>query len=145
MTALRPFLHRNALAVWLLIACALLMKAVVPSGFMPVMTANGLEIVLCPGVTADASAGAMPGMMHHAMPAIAKQDGRTPAKQAPAKAETPCAFAGLTLPGLGGVDIVLLVIAVAAIVAAGLFFQPIAPIARSAFLRPPLRGPPVHR
>lgn len=146
MGSLRHLLRRNALAAWAVIAGALLMKAIVPAGFMPVMTANGMAMVWCPGMTSAAPERAamasttMPGMMHHAIPAHPRQG-----EQAPAKADVPCAFAGLTAPSLGGADIVLLAIAFAAIVAAALLFKPIAPIARRAFLRPPLRGPPAHR
>lgn len=149
MGSLRLLLRRNALAAWAVIAAALLMKAIVPAGFMPVMTASGMAMLWCPGMTevAPASmtmamapqASVMPGMTHHATATHHRQG-----EQAPAKSEGPCAFAGLTAPGLAGVDIVLLAIAFAAIVAAALLFKPIAPVARCAFLRPPLRGPPAR-
>jgi hypothetical protein len=146
MAAIRPFLHSNAALVWAVIVCALLMRAIVPVGFMPMATANGIELVLCSGMaqpsditTAPAASAMMPGMTHHAMPARA--DG---GHQIPAKPEAPCAFAGLTAPSLSGADIVLLAIAFASIVAAALFQRPDALIRPRPFLRPPLRGPPAH-
>jgi len=142
MAALRPFLHGNAALVWAVIVCALLMRAIVPVGFMPMATANGIELVLCSGTAQPSDTTPTPvatGMTHHAMPARA--DGGHPV---PAKPEAPCAFAGLTAPSLGGTDIFLLAIAFASVVAAALFQRPDAPIRPRPFLRPPLRGPPAH-
>jgi len=156
MAALRPFLQSNTALVWAVIVCALLMRAIVPAGFMPMATANGIELVLCSGMaqpsdptTAPAAAGMMPGMQHHAMPDHAMPDHALPGRgdgghQIPAKPEAPCAFAGLTAPSLGGADIVLLAIAFASVVAAAVFQRPNAPIRPRPFLRPPLRGPPAH-
>lgn len=139
MEALRHILRRNTVAAWTVIALALLLKLLVPAGFMPTMTAHGLEMTFCPGMVEIPTAATKPmAGMAHAMP------GHQQGKEAPAKPDSPCAFAGLTAPSLGGTDIVLLAMAFAAIVAASLFFQPIAPITRRAFLRPPLRGPPAH-
>jgi hypothetical protein len=146
MAALRPFLQSNTALVWAVIVCALLMRAIVPAGFMPMATANGIELVLCSGMaqpsdptTAPAAAGMMPGMQHHAMPDHAMPDHALQGRgdgghQIPAKPEAPCAFA----------DIVLLAIAFASVVAAALFQRPDAPIRPRPFLRPPLRGPPAH-
>ncbi len=140
MGSLRFLLRQNALAAWVVIAVALLMKAVVPAGFMPAMTAAGMTVVPCSGMTTVSTpALAMPGMVHHAMPAHP-----TGQEQAPAKPDAPCAFAGLTTPGLGGADMVLPALAFAVLVAAALLFPPIARITRLAFLRPPLRGPPTR-
>ncbi|WP_010161368.1 DUF2946 family protein [Sphingomonas sp. PAMC 26617] len=138
MGPLRILLRRNALATWMVIAAAVLMKAIVPAGFMPERTASGIAVVLCPGMaTAPERAGVMPGM---AAPALSPP--RKGHDQAPAKPDVPCAFAGLTAPSFGGIDLVLPAIAIAATLAAARLFAPNAPIARRAFLRPPLRGPP---
>jgi hypothetical protein len=162
VNGLRHLLRRNALAAWAVIASALLMKAIVPAGFMPMMTTDGLAIVLCSGMaggtttaTPPGPAAAMPGMAHSGMahPDRALPDEAHPAdmghsrhgEQTPAKPDVPCAFAGLTAPSLGGVDIVLLAAAFAAILAAALLPRPTPPIVRRAFLRPPLRGPPASR
>lgn len=69
----------------LLLAAALLVRALVPAGWMVGSTADGVGLVLCDGLapeTADAHAG-----MHHA-PA----DQGEPEEPAP---DVPCAFAGL--------------------------------------------------
>ena len=150
MAALRPFLHSNAALAWAVIVGALLMRAVVPAGFMPMATAHGIELVLCSGMakpsdtTIAPAAGMMPGIQHHAMPDHAMPAGADGEHQIPAKPEAPCAFAGLTAPSIGGADIVLLAIAFASVVAAALFQRPDAPIRPRPFLRPPLRGPPAH-
>jgi hypothetical protein len=147
MAALRPFLHSNAALVWAVIVCALLMRAIVPAGFMPMATANGIQLVLCSGMAQPSdtmTAPAAAGMMHHAMPHHAMPARVDGGHQIPAKPDAPCAFAGLTAPSLGGADIVLLAIAFASVVAAALFQRPDAPIRPRPFLRPPLRGPPAH-
>lgn len=130
---MRRLIHRNVGAAWLLMLCALAMKIVVPAGFMPVYTAHGLQIVVCSGTgPVDAMTGSMPGMPgHHG----GEQD-------TPAKHEAPCAFSGLGAPSLGGADIIQLAIAIAAIIALGVLFTPIAQTPAWAFVRPPLRGPP---
>ena len=145
MNALRQLGQRKALATWMMLACALVMKAIVPAGFMPMMTANGLEMVLCSGMAATGSADVtvkpmMPGMAHEILPP--QPHGAHDPAPAPAKSETPCAFTGLTAPTVGGADLMLLAIAVIAIVVAARLFRPIAPIAPLCHLRPPLRGPP---
>jgi hypothetical protein len=125
----------------------LLMRAIVPAGFMPMATANGIELVLCSGMAQPSdttTAPAAAGMMHHAMPHHAMPARVDGGHQIPAKPDAPCAFAGLTAPSLGGTDIVLLAIAFASVVAAALFQRPNAPIRPRPFLRPPLRGPPAH-
>lgn len=58
------------------------------------------------------------------------------------KGDMPCAFSGLSAPVLGGVDPILLVIAIAFIVATG--FRGAARIVTTIpdYLRPPSHGPP---
>lgn len=129
MASLRILLRRNALATWMVIVAAVLMKAIVPAGFMPERTASGIAVVLCPGIATVPDHATLPHHKGH--------------DRAPAKPDVPCAFAGLTAPSFGGIDIVVLAIAVAAILSTARLFVPHAPIARRAFLRPPLRGPPV--
>lgn len=71
-------------ALWLA-ALALLLRALVPGGFMPVPAASGSGVVLmpCPG-TAPEVAGLAPGQSH-------KREGKAP-RSADA---LPCAFAGI--------------------------------------------------
>jgi hypothetical protein len=55
----------------------------------------------------------------------------------------PCAFAGLSMLGLPAVDPLLLALAIAFLIERAIrTVMAVAPIAR-AYLRPPLRGPPL--
>ena len=125
------------LSAWV-IALALLMKLLVPAGFMPVVSAGAITIQICGGTVsapmpmAATAVGAMPGMMHH-------QD-----KSDHQGREMPCAFAGLTAPALAATDALLLAAAIAFVVATG-FRRSIPTLVRAAaFLRPPLRGAPAR-
>ena len=136
MAALRRLLldHRQ-LAAWVL-ACALVMKILVPAGFMPVVSGGRVTIEICGGtvpvqtVMAPMMAMAMPGMAHHS----GKSDHQ--------EREMPCAFSGLTAPSLAAVDPVLLAIAIAFIVGLVRHVRTAVSIAAQPYLRPPLRGPP---
>ncbi len=115
-------------------ACALVMKVLVPAGFMPVVSAGRLTIEICAGTAPApmtmATTMSMPGMAHHS----GKSDHQ--------EREMPCAFSGLTAPSLAAVDPVLLAIAIAFIVGLVRHVRTAVPIAAQAYLRPPLRGPP---
>lgn len=73
MTASLPLRSRRRLA--LLVACALLLRGLIPEGFMPVSGADGLSVELCPagGVMPPAMAthdahGAQTGHAGHRVP-----------------------------------------------------------------------------
>jgi Protein of unknown function (DUF2946) len=116
--------------MWL-IAVALLMKFVVPAGYMPVVSDGSIMIELCSGVG--------PEKMTMVMPATDHQHGRTGHD---GKDDMPCGFAGHAPASMAAVDPILLVIAITIIIATR-FRLPVSwPIRRTSFLRPPLRGPP---
>jgi hypothetical protein len=74
-------------------ALALMVRALIPGGWMPVATAAGLELRLCP---AFAPAAAPPATDHHAhapSPAPEESDHHKGGGQG----DQPCAFAGLAL------------------------------------------------
>jgi hypothetical protein len=101
-----------------------------------------IRMIACPGMSAGAPIGASKAMtMVH--PGMDGHHGNAP--DAPAKPDVPCTFAGLSAPCHGGADGIQIAIAVAAVLAASLFFTPQVPPAQHAFLRPPLRGPPAIR
>lgn len=131
MRGMRHLFRRHAGLAWLVVMLALAMKLLVPAGFMPVLGTNGVTIVIC--------SGSGPMTMTMAMPGMATPGGD---HDAPAKHDAPCAFAGLAAPSLGGADVIQLAIALAAILALGVLFTPLAQRPVWAFLRPPLRGPP---
>ncbi|MDO7843210.1 DUF2946 family protein [Sphingomonas immobilis] len=129
MKALRRQIRRHFAFAWALIAAALLVKAIVPAGYMTVVSDGTITVQLCSGIQGKTMEIAMPGM-------------KTPGKDHPAKADMPCPFAGLSAPSLAAVDAGLLVLAIAFILAAARREpEPVAP-RRAPYLRPPLRGPP---
>ncbi len=130
MTALRRhFLRHRALAGWI-VAAALLMKLLVPAGYMPAVSGNSVIIQICSGY----------GPMTMAMPIPGKEQGQDHQQ---GKAEMPCAFSGLSAPTLGATDPVLLALAILFAMVAAIRFVLLLPAASPAHLRPPLRGPPV--
>ncbi len=132
MRGMRSLFRRHMGLGWLVVTLALAMKLLVPAGFMPVVGAHGVEIVIC--------SGNGPMSMTMAIPGKAGQPGDD--QGGSAKHDAPCAFSGLVAPGLGGADTIQLAIAVAAIIALGLLFRPGARPQQWAFVRPHLRGPP---
>lgn len=135
MSALRAFLRDHRRLAVLLLALALLVKALVPAGFMLASGARVLTVEIC----ADPSGTRMTKQI------VIPADGKS--HQSPgdhAKADGACAFSGLHMAALGGADAALLTLALAFILLLG--FAPQAPplAAEPAYLRPPLRGPPLH-
>ena len=119
----------------LLLAATLLLRMLVPAGFMPGVAGGQFTIELCPGVVGPANGMAMSAMGHHAD----HRPGNAPHHD---KAASPCAFAALAAPSLAGADPIQLVLALAFGVAAGLAMLAAPPVRHHGRLRPPLRGPP---
>lgn len=134
MAALRLCLLRNrALAAGLVLA-ALLMKVLVPTGYMVSASAGSITIEVCSGYGPQRMVMVMPGMGH-----------RPDQKNDPGRAEMPCAFTGLSVSSLTGADPLVLAIAIAFMIFTA-FRIPMRPATPSgpAYLRPPLRGPPTR-
>ena len=132
MTALRRhFLRHRALAGWI-VAAALLMKLLVPAGYMPTLSGNSVIIQICSGY----------GPMTMAMPIPGKEDSSGQGDHQ-GKAEMPCAFSGLSAPSLAAADPQLLALAILFVIVMGARFIVPLPAASPAHLRPPLRGPPL--
>ena len=142
VAAIRHLLAQRHLAV-LICAAALLLKLLVPTGYMIENDHGGFAIVICPGTAPATSAMTMPGMdgdmaaMHGAMPDHGK------AKEHGGKAEMPCTYSGLSAQALGAVDPVMLVAALAVVAAMALLGAPRPAVPSTPYLRPPLRGPPL--
>lgn len=133
MTRIRTFIARHrGLALWLA-AVALLMKVMVPAGYMPSIGGGSVTITLCTGEGVKAVAVALPGAPAERSDGAKKQQQGT----------SPCAFTSLWSPASGAIDAALLAIAIAFIMAFGV--RPVVQriVATPAFLRPPLRGPPI--
>lgn len=133
MGQLRHWIARHRSLAALAVCAALALRVLVPAGYM-IGSAPGqtITVQLCDGMTKATVEIALPGKTDN--------DGSS-GHQAK---EMPCAFAGLSAPGLTGADPALLADAVAAIVAGGVFTPaPLNLAGASAYLRPPLRGPPI--
>jgi hypothetical protein len=120
----------------LLCAATLLLKLLVPTGYMIDSTSGHVSIIVCSGFGPATVMTDMPGM-HGDMSNHGKS-------QKQGKAEMPCAFSGLSAAMLSPVDPIQLAALIAFILALGLIATiPPAP-SRPAYLRPPLRGPPAY-
>ena len=143
MAPIRTLLAQRQLAV-LICAAALLLKLLVPTGYMIESSHGRLTITVCSGSVPATAATEMPGM-DRSMPDHGKDHGKNDhGKQDHGKAEMPCAFSGLSAAALGAIDPIQLAILIAFVTAGGLFVV-VSPVPSNAtWLRPPLRGPPIH-
>lgn len=146
----------------LICTAALLLKLLVPTGYMVVNDHGSVTVAICPGVTfapgaqdttsapgAQGMSGAMPGMDH----GMTMAHGPTAGHDGPGDhgdhgrkdhrgVEMPCAYAGLSAQVLGAVDPSIVAAALAVVAAAALLaISPVASLP-ARHLRPPLRGPP---
>jgi hypothetical protein len=131
--AVRRLLAQRYLAM-LVCAATLLLKLLVPTGYMIGSEHGRMTIELCSGVAGQPMTMTMPGM-HGDMPGHGKS-------QDHGKAEMPCAFSGLSAASLGAVDPIQLAALIAFVMAIGLLPAVLPAIVRRGYLRPPLRGPP---
>lgn len=128
MHALRAFFRMHRRLAQGVVVLAVLIKALMPAGFMLSSQAHVLTVTIC----SDASDQALTKRIE--IPASGKSDH--------AKAEATCAWGLLTMAALSGADVLLLALALAFILALGLMPSRPAPPACRSYLRPPLRGPP---
>lgn len=134
MASLRALTRSNAQLTLVLLALALLVKALVPTGFM--ISASGERFLT---VTICADASGVPQQMQIAIPA---KDGAGSDHSEADDTSQPCAFSGLGHSALGGADPLLLAAALAFILLVGFAPHRTLPAREIPFLRPPLRGPP---
>jgi hypothetical protein len=121
-------LARRQLAL-LLVAVVLFARIFVPTGYMFTPTAGGFVVQMCSGQ------GAMQVVLDIGKPA--------PPEDHSGKMDAPCAFSGIGMAAMAAVDVALLVIAIAFVVALGTRSTHASPIRILTRLRPPLRAPPV--
>lgn len=146
MQPIRHLLAQRHVAT-LICAAALLLRMLVPTGYMIDRDHGRFTITICSGtalmqMTMDVSphAPAMHGgdMAGHGEP---MDHGKS---EDHGRAEMPCAFSSLSAAALAAIDPLLLAILIAFVLATG--FSAVAPplLSRTAYLRPPLRGPPAR-
>ena len=131
MAALRHYILRHRLLAAWLVAAALLIKVLVPTGYMASMSAGSFVIEICAGYGPQKMVVAMPGMEHH-------QD----EKNGHGAPEMPCAFSGLSAPSLAAADPLVLALAIAFIMAVVFRVAISSAVLTPTLLRPPTRGPP---
>ena len=129
MSPIRRMLARRRGLHWLL-ALALLMKLLIPAGFMPVMGDGSITVELCSGYGPERIAV-------HLGDAADKGDGHRAGHD-----QIPCGFFGHAPASMAMVDPVLLAIAIALIFVAVVHQPCRLALGERPFLRPPLRGPP---
>ena len=118
----------------LLCAATLLLKLLVPTGYMIGSEHGRMTIEVCSGVAPQPMVMEMPAM-HGDMSGHGKSKDH-------GKAEMPCAFSGLSAAVLGAIDPIQLAALIAFVMSVGLAGLALLPTSREAYLRPPLRGPP---
>jgi hypothetical protein len=132
---IRHLLAKRHLAVLICVA-TLLLKLLVPTGYMIDSDHGRITITICSGIAPTTVTMEMPGMhgdmVDHGQP---KDHG---------KAEMPCAFSGLSAATLAAVDPIQLVVLIAFVMSVGLAGSAMPPPSRRGQLRPPLRGPPAY-
>lgn len=135
MHAVRHLLAQRHLTV-LICAATLLLKLLVPTGYMIDGDHGRIAITICSGITPAAMTMDMSGMNSDMADHGTSKDHDKP--------EMPCAFAGLSAAMTGAIDPIELAALIIFILALGLIasIAP-APSCRT-HLRPPLRGPPAY-
>ena len=133
MGTLRAFFRDHRQLAMLLVALALVMKVMVPTGYMIGTDSKALTIQIC----ADGSG------QHFTKQIVIPMTGKPQSERGEqGKADGTCPYFALSMASLGGADLALLAIALAFILTLG--FAPVRrPWLQGIFhLRPPLRGPP---
>ncbi|WP_230771619.1 DUF2946 family protein [Sphingomonas sp. Leaf4] len=140
MQAFRHLLAQRNIAV-LICAMTLLLKLLVPTGYMIGNDHGTLNIMICSGTGARSVAMGMPGMTHDmaAMHATMSDHGKSGDQGKP---EVPCAYSGLSAQVLGTVDPIILSAALSVVAKMELLGSPRPAQRPVPYLRPPLRGPP---
>lgn len=144
---IRHLLAQRHLAL-LILGAALLLKLLVPTGYMIDASGGQLSVIVCPGVVPQAASPAAGAVMHGAMAghhqAMADHEapGHHDGSGQHGQVEMPCAFAGLSAATLGAIDPIQLAALIAFVLAIGMAPVVVPTVVRSVHLRPPLRGPP---
>lgn len=168
MAKLRDAVARFPEIACLLLALALLMKAWVPAGYMPLAADGRLQLVPCsgsgpmampagtmamdhPGHADHADHAGQSGHAHHvmgamAMPAMAHAAPATHdgghGDRAVQHPDLPCTFSGLSAPAVAAPPPLVLAAAIALLFAVALHWPQARPLRRAAYLQPPAQAPP---
>jgi hypothetical protein len=131
---LRNLIYARRLLAIALLAMALCVKALVPSGYMVSASGKTITVGLCTDGIGAAKSMTITIPMDPSAPGNPTHKG---------KADSPCAFSAVSMAATGGADAPLLALALAFVLALGIFADP-APARAAAFrILPPSQGPPV--
>lgn len=135
MGSIRTFFgnHRQLAAV--LVALALAMKALLPTGYMIGSQPQGITIAVC------TDAAGKHETKQIVIPQAGKPAGTTPDH---GKGDGTCPYSALAMASISGADTALLAIALALILALGFAPAPELRLPRVSYFLPPLRGPPAR-
>ena len=133
MHMVRALIQNHRRLALLLILCALLVKALVPAGYMIGSNSKTLTVQLC----ADGLGAKMTRQIE-----IPMESGSHNSKGNQSKADGSCAFSSLAMGGVAGADAALLALALVFILVLGFAPVTLPRASPRAQLRPPLRGPP---
>lgn len=143
MNGIRSFLALPSLLV--VLTLALLMRAWVPAGYMPVVADGAVRLMPCSGhgvLAPPAAAEHGHGVSDHMMSDhMAAHDAGDDHQGSATQADMPCAFS-MSMPGVAGADPQLLVAALAFLFVAALVVRRRPLSRRVAFLIPPAQAPP---
>lgn len=134
MQRMRVWIRSNRHLVVVLFLLTLCVRAAVPAAYM---VSASPDRVVTVSICADATGGSQRMQM------VIPGNDRGESQSGQAKMDGQCAFSSLTHSALGGVDAFLLALAIAFILALGFRTTASLRVAQFAYLRPPLRGPPV--
>ncbi len=131
MPAGLAFIRRHPQLAALIVAAALALRVLVPGGYMPAVDHGVIVVKICTGSpdSPQSMLWAVPGLEHKQQPADVAQG--------------KCAYADLAQAMTGGADPILLAAALAFALALALLVAATVPPRLAAWLRPPLRGPPL--
>jgi len=133
MTDLRAFTIEWRTWAMMLVAIALLIRGLVPAGYMVAPSALTLSVQICSGVDGQHSS------VKIVVPRSAQGQDRSGGQS---QKNPPCAFSALSMASIAGADSLLLAEALAFILIKGTHLAALTVYRPFAHLRPPLRGPP---
>ena len=141
---MRAIRHLLAQRHWAVLICAatLLLKLLVPTGYMIGSEGGRIAITICSGFEPRTMTTAMPGAT--AMSGMHGGSSDHGTSKDHGKAEMPCAFSGLSAAALGATDPLQLAALIAFVMAMGFATTVLPSPVGPAHLRPPLRGPPAY-
>lgn len=133
MHALRILLLERRQLALVLVALALCMKALLPTGYMISDSARVFTITICSGATGEKITKEI---------AIPAKGGSAQHDSDHGKGDAQCSWGSHSMAATGGADAPLLALALAFILALGFLPAPALPLRRASYLQPPMRGPP---